>query len=65
LATPGTGIADCRFRMITPGESALAQRVPAAYQITSNESEQQIQAGNAVSSNLSQWLGGLIVRTLA
>ena len=51
--------------MITPGESALAQRVPAAYQITSNESEQQIQAGNAVSSNLSQWLGGLIVRTLA
>jgi len=51
--------------MITPGESALAQRFPATYQVTGNESEQQIQAGNAVSSNLSHWLGGITVRTLA
>jgi len=51
--------------MITPDESALSQRFPATYQVTGNKSGQQIQAGNAVSSNLSHLLGGLTVGTLA
>jgi DNA (cytosine-5)-methyltransferase 1 len=33
--------------------------------ITGNQGEQQMQAGNAVSSNVSQWLGGITVEVLS
>lgn len=65
LATPAVDIADCFFRMVKPRESARAQRFPDSYRITGNQGEQQMQAGNAVSSNVSQWLGAITVAVLS
>jgi DNA (cytosine-5)-methyltransferase 1 len=65
LATPAIDINDCHFRMVKPRESARAQRFPDAYVITGNRGEQQLQAGNAVSSNVSQWLGSITVQVLS
>jgi DNA (cytosine-5)-methyltransferase 1 len=61
----GIDINDCHFRMVKPRESARAQRFPDSYRITGNGCEQQMQAGNAVSSNVSQWLGGVTVEVLS
>lgn len=58
-------IEDCRFRMLTPCEHARAQRFPDDYRVTGNRSEQTMGFGNAVSSNVAQWLGGFVVRLLA
>jgi DNA (cytosine-5)-methyltransferase 1 len=65
LATPAIDINYCHFRMVKPRESARAQRFPDAYVITGNRGEQQLQAGNAVSSNVSQWLGSITVQVLS
>ena len=65
LASPAIDINDCHFRMVKPRESARAQRFPDSYRITGNQGEQQMQAGNAVSSNVSQWLGGITVEVLS
>jgi DNA (cytosine-5)-methyltransferase 1 len=65
LATPAIDINDCHFRMVKPRESARAQRFPDSYRITGNGGEQQMQAGNAVSSNVSQWLGGVTIEVLS
>jgi DNA (cytosine-5)-methyltransferase 1 len=64
-STPAIDIRDCYFRMVKPRESARAQRFPDSYRITGNQSEQQMQAGNAVSSNVSQWLGAKTVQVLS
>ena len=58
-------IYDCHFRIVKPRESARAQRFPDTYRITGNQGEQQMQAGNAVSSNVSQWLGAITVQVLS
>ena len=65
LATPAIDINDCHFRMVKPRESARAQRFPDNYRLTGNQGEQQLQAGNAVSSNVSQWLGAITVQVLS
>lgn len=65
LATLATDINDCYFRMLKPRESARAQRFPDSYQITGNSGEQQMQVGNAVSSNVAQWLGAITMEVLA
>lgn len=65
LATPAIDINDCHFRMVKPRESARAQRIPDSYRLTGNGGEQQMQAGNAVSSNVSQWLGAITVQVLS
>ena len=65
LATVTDDIADCHFRMLKPRESARAQRFPDTYIITGNQGEQQMQAGNAVSSNVAQWLGTIAKQVLA
>jgi len=65
LASPAIDINDCHFRMVKPRESARAQRFPDSYRITGNQGEQQMQAGNAVSSNVSQWLGAITVQVLS
>ncbi len=71
LATPAVGNVDmveidhCHFRMLTPRESARAQRFHDDYVITGNSGEQQMQAGNAVASNVAQWLGGITVDVLS
>lgn len=64
-AAPGIDVEDCYFRMLQPREHARAQRFPDSYAITGNRSEQTMQAGNAVSSNVAQWLGGITRRVLA
>ncbi len=71
LATPAADtvnaveIDDCHFRMLTPRESARAQRFHDDYVITGNSGERQMQAGNAVASNVAQWLGGIAVDVLS
>ena len=65
LATPAIDINDCHFRMVKPRESARAQRFPDNYVLTGNQGEQQLQAGNAVSNNVSQWLGAITVQVLS
>ncbi len=50
-------VAECRFRMLKPREHLRAQRFPDSYVVVGNKGEQTMQAGNAVSSNVAQWLG--------
>ena len=47
---------DCWFRMLKPRESQRAQRFPDTYTVTGNQAEQTMQAGNAVSANVAQWI---------
>lgn len=54
----------CRYRMIQWHEQARAQRFPVSYEITGNQGERTAQAGNAVSSNVAQWLGEAIAEAL-
>ncbi|MBD3778335.1 MAG: DNA cytosine methyltransferase [Micrococcales bacterium] len=55
---------DFRFRMLKPREHLNAQRFPSDYVVTGNKSEQTLQAGNAVSSNVAHWLGRLAIAAL-
>jgi len=64
LVAPAIDVDDCYFRMLQPREHARAQRFPDSYEITGNRSEQTMQAGNAVSSNVAQWLGGIVMQIL-
>lgn len=57
-------VADCRFRMLKPREHLRAQRFPDTYAVTGNKSEQTMQAGNAVSTNVAQWLGSRVAAVL-
>lgn len=50
----------CLYRMFTPRESLRGQRFYDDYVVTGNAGEQQIQAGNAVAVNCSQWVGGRV-----
>ncbi|TWP51465.1 DNA cytosine methyltransferase [Lentzea tibetensis] len=56
---------DCRYRMLRPREQLRAQRFPDTYAVTGNIAEQTMQAGNAVSSNVAQWLAGRLAAVLA
>lgn len=64
LVQPAIEVEDCYFRMLQPREHARAQRFPDSYEIKGNRSEQTMQAGNAVSSNVAQWLGGIVASIL-
>ncbi len=55
---------NCRFRMLQPREHLRAQRFPDTYVVTGNKGEQTMQAGNAVSANVAQWLGGQVAKVL-
>lgn len=57
-------IEDCRFRMLKPREHLAAQRFPATYIVTGTGGEQTMQAGNAVSSNVAQWLAERVMAVL-
>ncbi len=57
-------VADCRFRMLKPREHLRAQRFPDSYVVVGNKGEQTMQAGNAVSSNVAQWLGTQVATAL-
>lgn len=65
IAQLGIDMDDVRFRMLGPREALRAQRFPDTYIVKGNKSEQQMQAGNAVSSNVAHWLGALTVEALA
>jgi DNA (cytosine-5)-methyltransferase 1 len=57
-------VAECRLRMLKPREHLRAQRIHDTYIVTGNQGEQTMQAGNAVSANVAQWLGGQIAKVL-
>jgi DNA (cytosine-5)-methyltransferase 1 len=57
LVQPAVDIEDCRYRMLKPREHLRGQRFPNSYVVLGNVGEQTMQAGNAVSSNVAQWLG--------
>jgi DNA (cytosine-5)-methyltransferase 1 len=56
---------DCWFRMLKAREHLRAQRFPDSYIVTGNQGEQTMQAGNAVSANVAQWLGSAVTEALA
>lgn len=51
--------------MIQPREQLLAQRFPADYTVHGNKGEQTMQAGNAVSCNVAQWVGARVADALS
>ena len=61
---PAIAIEDVRYRMLKPRENLRGQRFPDTYVVTGNEGEQTMQAGNAVSSNVAQWLGAQVAAVL-
>jgi DNA (cytosine-5)-methyltransferase 1 len=63
-APSGVEVEDCRFRMLQPREHLRAQRFPDSYVVTGNKGEQTMQAGNAVSANVAQWIGQQIAAVL-
>ncbi|MEU2713886.1 DNA cytosine methyltransferase [Streptomyces sp. NPDC007205] len=65
LLGPAPELDDCHYRMIQPREQLLAQRFPADYIVHGNKGEQTMQAGNAVSCNVAQWIGERVSTALA
>lgn len=57
-------VEDCRYRMVQPRESLRAQRFPDSYIVHGNRGEQTMQAGNAVSANVAQWIGQQVAAVL-
>ncbi|MFI5960465.1 DNA cytosine methyltransferase [Cryptosporangium sp. NPDC051539] len=64
LVRPAVAVEDCSFRMLQPREHLRGQRFPDTYLVTGNQGEQTMQAGNAVSSNVAQWLGSRVADVL-
>lgn len=64
LVQPAIDVDDCHFRMLQPREHLRAQRFPDGYRVLGNKSEQTMQAGNAVPSNVAQWLAGRVIAVL-
>jgi DNA (cytosine-5)-methyltransferase 1 len=57
-------IDDCHYRMLQPREHLRAQRFFDWYLVTGNKGEQTMQAGNAVASNVAQWIGQQVMAVL-
>jgi DNA (cytosine-5)-methyltransferase 1 len=64
VAADTIDVDECRFRMLKPREHGRAQRFPDDYRVIGNQGEQTMGFGNAVSSNVAQWLGGIIAHLL-
>jgi DNA (cytosine-5)-methyltransferase 1 len=62
--SPPITVEDCYFRMLKPREQLRAQRFPDTYTVIGNVSEQTMQAGNAVSANVAQWIGQRVTAAL-
>jgi DNA (cytosine-5)-methyltransferase 1 len=58
-------VMECRLRMLKPREHLRAQRFPDTYVVKGNQGEQTMQAGNAVSANVANWLGRAVAAVLA
>lgn len=50
--------------MLTPREQLCAQRFPLDYVVLGGKTDQTLQAGNAVSANVAQWLGSPVAAVL-
>ncbi|MFE7137570.1 hypothetical protein ACFVAG_07460 [Streptomyces sp. NPDC057644] len=50
--------------MLQPVEQLAARRFPGDSIVRGNKSEQTVQAGNAVSCNVAQWLGSRVAAVL-
>ncbi|KDN85710.1 DNA cytosine methyltransferase [Kitasatospora cheerisanensis] len=57
-------IADCWFRMLKPEEQLAGQRFPDTYIVLGSGAERTMQAGNAVSVNVAQWIGRKLLEVL-
>ena len=55
---------DCHFRMLKPREHLRAQRFADDYIVTGNQGEQTMQAGNAVSANVANWIARQVLAAL-
>lgn len=55
---------DAFYRMLKPRESLRAQTFPDDYLVLGGSGEQTMQAGNAVSCNVAQWLGERVAEVL-
>jgi DNA (cytosine-5)-methyltransferase 1 len=64
LLLPAYEVEDCWYRMLQPREQLTAQRFPQLYIVHGTKGEQTMQAGNAVSCNVAQWIGERIHHTL-
>lgn len=64
LVGPAVDVNDCYFRMLKPREHLRGQRFPDSYLVKGNKGEQTMQAGNAVSANVAQWLGSALREVL-
>lgn len=64
LVRPAPTVDECRLRMFTTRELMQAQRFPADYIVHGTQTEQILQAGNAVSVNAARWLGERVLPCL-
>lgn len=65
LAAQADGDAlDAYYRMLLPRESLRAQTFPDDYLVLGGSGEQTMQAGNAVSANVAQWIGERVAAVL-
>ncbi|MEZ0070085.1 DNA (cytosine-5)-methyltransferase 1 [Streptacidiphilus sp. MAP12-20] len=65
LLLTAADVDDCYFRMIQWREQMSAQRFPADYIVMGDTQEEKtMQAGNAVSCNVAQWLGNALSAVL-
>ena len=64
VAADAIDVDACRFRVLKPREHGRAQRFSDDYQVIGNVSEQTMGFGNAVSSNVARWLGGIVAGLL-
>lgn len=65
LGTAKVDIQECLFRMLKAREHLRAQRFPDSYVVLGNPGEQTMQAGNAVASNVAQWIASRVIKALS
>ncbi len=56
---------ECFYRMLKPREHLRGQRFRDSYSVSGNKGEQTMQAGNAVSVNVSHWIALCLAEVLA
>lgn len=64
LLTVELDVEDCTYRMVSWREQARAQSIPDAYALLGTNGERTMHAGNAVSSNVAEWIGDRIAQAL-
>lgn len=65
LLKPAVDVQECRYRMLKAREHLRAQRFGDDYIVLGKAAEQTMQAGNAVSANVAQWIGERVMAVLS